>query len=313
MLAAKGRKLTKIYNGIKAVDSIDFEIQQGESFGFLGPNGAGKTTVVKMMYCFSPVTSGELRVLDMEVSQNPSQIKNLLGVVSQDNNLDPELSVEDNLILFASYFNIPRKTGQKRARELLEFMGISEKSDTLVENLSGGMKRRLVIARSLINHPRVLVLDEPTTGLDPHARHLVWDQLRMLKEKGLTIILTTHYLEEASVLCDRLVIMDKGKILEEGSPRELVLKHIGKEVVELGLPREAHIDPQDLKNRLGDCCLDYRREGNFLYLFTSTGQELIENLSLLNIPFSYQLLRPATLEDVFLKLTGRTINDQLDQ
>lgn len=312
MVAVKGKKLTKIYNGIKAVDSIDFEIQQGESFGFLGPNGAGKTTVVKMMYCFSPVTSGELRVLDMEVSKNPSQIKNLLGVVSQDNNLDPELSVEDNLILFASYFNIPRKTAQKRARELLEFMGISEKSDALVENLSGGMKRRLVIARSLINHPRVLVLDEPTTGLDPHARHLVWDQLRYLKEKGLTIILTTHYLEEASVLCDRLVIMDRGEILEEGSPRDLILKHIGKEVIELGLPQETPIDPQELKKRLGDCCHDYRREGNFLYLFTSNGQELLENLPLINIPFSYQLLRPATLEDVFLKLTGRTINGQPD-
>ncbi|RQD76519.1 MAG: ABC transporter ATP-binding protein [Candidatus Syntrophonatronum acetioxidans] len=312
MEAVKARKLTKIYNGIKAVDSIDFVIHQGESFGFLGPNGAGKTTVVKMMYCFSPVTSGELKVLDMEVSKYPAQIKNFLGVVSQDNNLDPELSVKDNLVLFASYFNLPRKTALKRAQELLEFMGIAEKSHVPVENLSGGMKRRLVIARSLINYPKILVLDEPTTGLDPHARHLVWDQLRLLKEKGLTIILTTHYLEEASVLCDRLVIMDRGEILEEGNPRDLVLKHIGREVVEVGLPPETSINPKNLQDRLGNCCQGFRREGNSLYLFTNFGQELIENLTLLNIPFSYQLLRPATLEDVFLKLTGRTINGQLE-
>lgn len=310
MEAVKARNLTKIYNGIKAVDSINFVIKQGESFGFLGPNGAGKTTLAKMMYCFSPVTSGELKILDMEVSKHPSQIKSLLGVVSQENNLDPELNVMENLILFASYFNIPWRDAKDRARELLEFMNITEKSQVPVENLSGGMKRRLVIARALMNDPQVLVLDEPTTGLDPHARHLVWDQLRALKERGLTIILTTHYLEEASVLCDRLIIMDRGRILEGGRPGDLILKHIGREVVELGLPQGVEVNPEDLIEKLGDCCEGFRQEGNTLYLFTLRGQELIEKLTVLKFPFSYQILRPSTLEDVFLKLTGRTMNGQ---
>lgn len=258
MDVVKAEYLTKYYGNDKAVDSINFQVVNGECFGLLGPNGAGKSTVVKMMYCFSPVTSGTLQVVGMNVMKNPVDIKKITGVVAQENNLDPELNVLENMIVYASYFNIPHKTAEGRARELLEFMGLSSKINTPVENLSGGMRRRLAIARSLINQPQILILDEPTTGLDPHARHLVWEQLQKLKKEGLTIILTTHYLEEASVLCDRLIIMNQGIIIEEGAPRELIVKHVEKEVVDIDT----------------------------------------------------QLLRPATLEDVFLKLTGGKLKNE---
>ena len=310
MVIVKAENLTKYYGNDKAVNSISFQVPKGECFGLLGPNGAGKTTVVKMMYCFSPVTSGILQVLGMNVMDNPVEIKKVTGVVAQENNLDPELNVLENLIVYAGYFNIPRKTAEARARELLDFMELTSKISAPVENLSGGMRRRLAVARSLINRPELLILDEPTTGLDPHARHMVWEQLQKLKKNGLTIILTTHYLEEASVLCDRLIVMDQGLIIEEGSPRELILKHVGREAVEIELTENFGDIPDALINKIKHLLRGYHLERGILYLFTNQGQELIAALSKLNDPSGYQLLRPATLEDVFLKLTGRKLKDE---
>jgi len=310
MEVVKAENLTKYYGNIRAVDSIHFQVFKGECFGLLGPNGAGKTTVVKMIYCFSPVSSGTLQVSGMNVMDSPVQIKKITGVVAQENNLDPDLNVHENMIVYAGYFNIPRKTAEVRARELLEFMDLSSKINTPVENLSGGMKRRLAVARSLINQPQLLILDEPTTGLDPHARHLVWEQLQKLKKDGLTIILTTHYLEEASVLCDRLIIMDQGIIIEEGAPRELILKHVGKEVVEIELAENLHDKSTSLVSEFQEHVSGYHLERGSLYLFTNKGQELISKLSHFNISTGYQLLRPATLEDVFLKLTGRKLKNE---
>lgn len=310
MEVVKAKSLTKYYGHEKAVDSINFQVQKGECFGLLGPNGAGKTTVVKMMYCFSPVTSGTLQVVGMNVMKNPVEIKKITGVVAQENNLDPELDVLENMIIYASYFNIHHKIAKGRAQELLEFMDLTSKIKTPVENLSGGMRRRLAIARSLINQPQLLILDEPTTGLDPHARHLVWEQLQKLKKDGLTIILTTHYLEEASVLCDRLIIMDQGIIIEEGAPRELILKHVGKEVVEIELGANLQDKSSSLVSELQEHIRGYHLERGSLYLFTNKGQELISKISHLNIITGYQMLRPATLEDVFLILTGRKLKNE---
>ncbi|UNC93018.1 ABC transporter ATP-binding protein [Candidatus Contubernalis alkaliaceticus] len=310
MNVVKAENLTKYYGNDKAVDSINFQVHKGECFGLLGPNGAGKTTVVKMMYCFSPVTSGILQILGMNVMKNPIEIKKITGVVAQENNLDPELHVLENMIVYASYFNIKRKIAESRARELLEFMDLSSKINTPVENLSGGMRRRLAIARSLINQPQLLVLDEPTTGLDPHARHLVWEQLQKLKKDGLTIILTTHYLEEASVLCDRLIIMDQGVIIEKGAPRELILKHVGKEVVEIELAENLQEKSSYLVSEFREHVRGYHLERGTLYLFTNKGQELLSKISHLNITTGYRLLRPATLEDVFLILTGRKLKNE---
>lgn len=250
--------LLKQYDGLIAVRNVNFSIRDRECFGFLGPNGAGKTSLVKMIYGFSPVTSGKLTVFGMDVKTNIRNIKRLLGVVSQENNLDLDLKVLQNLLVYASFFGIDLRLARERADELLEFFGLKEKAGEIVESLSGGMKRRLTIARALINKPDLLILDEPTTGLDPQARHMVWQRLRLLKEQGVTLILTTHYMEEASQLCDRLVIMNLGEILVEGSPQELVA--------------------------------DYTAE-------TSGQQDQREEE------------HPATLEDVFLKLTGRKLLD----
>ena len=250
--------LHKHYDGIIAVRNVNFKIRDRECFGFLGPNGAGKTSLVKMIYGFSPVTSGKLTVFGMDVKSNIRDIKRLLGVVSQDNNLDSDLKVIQNLLVYASFFGIEMRLARERAEELLEFFGLTEKTDQTVDSLSGGMKRRLTIARALINKPDLLILDEPTTGLDPQARHMVWQRLRFLKEQGVTLILTTHYMEEASQLCDRLVIMDMGEILVEGSPQKLVA--------------------------------DYIEE--------TSGQQIHDKKE-----------QPATLEDVFLKLTGRKLQD----
>jgi lipooligosaccharide transport system ATP-binding protein len=220
-------KLTKDYNSLRAVDSIDFEISEGECFGFLGPNGAGKTTAMGIIHCFMPPSSGTVEVFDIDVTENPSEIKSRLGVMPQDNNLDPDLTVYENLIVYARYFDIQKKVSSPLAWELLDFVEMKDKANVKIEKLSGGMKRRLLLARSLINNPDLIILDEPTTGLDPHSRHSVWDQLNHLKSKSITLILTTHYMEEAEKLCDRVAIMDSGKIVTIDTPSSLMNKYKG--------------------------------------------------------------------------------------
>jgi len=227
MITVSAIKLTKDYKSLRAVDNISFEISAGECFGFLGPNGAGKTTVMRMIYCFLPVTSGELKVLGLNVEEHPSEIKARIGVMPQDNNLDPDLSVYENLIVYARYFDIPKKVSSGLAWDLLDFVELREKANVNIKDLSGGMRQRLILARSLINKPDILILDEPTTGLDPHSRHAVWDKMDHLKSKGTTLILTTHYMEEAEKLCDRVAIMDLGKIVAIDSPINLIEIHGG--------------------------------------------------------------------------------------
>src|SRR3984885_8666769 len=234
-IVAEARSLVKKYGDKTVVDGIHFQIKRGECFGFLGPNGAGKTSTMKMMYCLSPVTSGELFVLNMDVTTRATEIKSRIGVVPQEDGLDTDFTVLENLLIYASYHNIPSEVAEKRARELLRFMRIDEKSTAPVDQLSGGMKRRLAIARGMINAPEMLFLDEPTTGLDPQARLLIWDNLRSLKTGGMSMVLTTHYMEEAEQICDRLVIMDEGRFLCEGRPADLIREHIGKEVVEFSV------------------------------------------------------------------------------
>jgi len=221
------RNLTKYYGSLKAVDNIEFEIEKGECFGFLGPNGAGKTTVMRIIYCFTPPSSGKVKVFDMDVTEQPSRIKARIGVMPQEDNLDPDLTVFENLVVYARYFNISKTESGSHARELLEFVGMTDKANVKIQDLSGGMKRRLVLARALINNPELLILDEPTTGLDPHSRHTVWEKLNYLKSVNTTLILTTHYMEEAEKLCDRVAIMDSGKIVTTDSPSRLMEIHKG--------------------------------------------------------------------------------------
>jgi lipooligosaccharide transport system ATP-binding protein len=219
--------LTKNYNGLRAIDRVDFAIRRGECFGFLGPNGAGKTTVMRIISCYLPVTDGSVRVFGMDVAEHPSEIKSRIGVMPQDINLDPDLNVLENLIVYARYFNISKKDGMRLARALLDFVELTEKAEAKIEQLSGGMKHRLLLARSLLNNPELLILDEPTTGLDPHSRRAVWDKLNHLKAKNTTLLLTTHYMEEAEQLCDRVAIMDTGRIVVIDAPRALMAAHGG--------------------------------------------------------------------------------------
>lgn len=296
------KNLRKSYGEVKAVKGIDFVIYPGQCFGILGPNGAGKTTTVAMLYCFLPVTEGQLEVFGLDVATSQRQIKMKLGIVPQENNLDQELTVLENLIIYASYFDIKKEIAKEKALELLSFFDLMEKKDVDVEQLSGGMKRRLALARGLINSPKMLILDEPTTGLDPEARHMIWQHLRLLKQQGLTIILTTHYLEEASQLCDHLFIIDQGEIIERGSPKSLIEKHIGRYVLELEIPLDKH---HFLLEEVDEYINGYQLLGGTLFLhLPSEGQSVSNKLQ--HYPYiSYQLLRPANLEDVFLKLTGK--------
>ncbi|EEG77160.1 ABC transporter ATP-binding protein [Dethiobacter alkaliphilus] len=300
--AVEAKQLQKYYGSLRAVDNIDFVISQGEYFGILGPNGAGKTTTVAMIYCFLPVDGGSLHVLNHNVEVDAREIKGKLGVVPQENNLDLELSVLENLIVYASYFGISRDKALPTALEQLKFFGLLAKKDVDVESLSGGMKRRLTIARAMMNKPEILILDEPTTGLDPEARHHIWQHLKSLKKNGLTLILTTHYLEEASQLCDRLIVMDGGKILEEGIPAELVNKHIGEQVIEAGLSPGLHTKLLALAD---EQIRGFMSIGETLYLHPKAEPEtLLEVIK--EFPAVETLVqRPANLEDVFLKLTGR--------
>jgi lipooligosaccharide transport system ATP-binding protein len=293
------RRLTKRYGDFEAVKGIDFEVCRQECFGFLGPNGAGKTTTMKMIHCASPVTSGELTVAGLDVMSHPREVKALLGVVSQNDNLDPDLSVRQNLVVYARYFDIPRSVALRRADELLELFQLSDRADATVHELSGGMKRRLVIARGLLNEPDVLILDEPTTGLDPQARHLVWQKVSYLKQTGTTLLLTTHYMDEAARLCDRLVIMHHGQILAEGSPAELIERHAGPEVLELHVgPAERQRVRQALAGDGAGCASIEVEDGLFIFCPDATALR-----ARLHIDRDY-IQRAATLEDVFLRLTG---------
>lgn len=298
--------LVKEYNGKRAVNRVNFAVKSRECFGLLGPNGAGKTSTVKMIYCFSPVTAGQLTVLGMDVNKQPRQIKKRIGVVPQDNNLDPDLTVLENLLVYAGFFYIPRRQAYPRSEELLEFFGLLGQRNDKVDTVSGGMKRRLTIARALINSPEILILDEPTTGLDPQARHLVWQRLRRLKEQGVTLLLTTHYMDEAAQLCDRLVIIDNGNILEEGTPQALVKEHIGNEVLEIG--RGGDLLDEILETG-GDNAKRHKLVGDTLFIYPSDGQVLMDLLRPLSRRFSRLALRHATLEDVFLKLAGRGLEE----
>jgi len=300
------RNLRKTFASFTAVDGIDFEVRAGEAFGFLGPNGAGKTSTMKMIACASPVTGGELRVFGKDPRTEASAIKARLGVVPQADNLDLELTVRENLLMYARYFDIPSRTARARTEELLAFVQLSERSDSQVEPLSGGMKRRLTIARALVNEPDLILLDEPTTGLDPQARHLIWERLYRLKKDGATLLLTTHYMDEAEQLCDRLIVMDKGRIVAEGSPRELIERYVTREVLELRLSDDAS---ESVKQRLGALAKHVEFLPERLQLHADDGEQVLEQVHALGVPIERALVRRATLEDVFLRLTGRTLVD----
>jgi lipooligosaccharide transport system ATP-binding protein len=299
----KAEKLTKKYNHFTAVDHIDFEVYKGECVGFLGPNGAGKTTTVRMIYCFSPVTEGSLSVAGMNVSTQSREIKKMVGVAPQEDNLDPDFTVAQNLQVYARYFNIPKVEALKRASELLNFFHLDEKSDKSIPELSTGMKRRLIIARALINEPQILLLDEPTTGLDPQGRHIVWDEIRSLVKQGVTIILTTHYMEEASALCHRVLIIDNGKIIETGVPHELVRKHVGEDVLELAYNK---IILKKLKEELPEAHIE--TFGDQIRVFINQPHGVFERV-VKKFPGVNMSIRNANLEDVFLKLAGRKLKE----
>ena len=294
------RDLVKRYGDLTAVDGISFSVRRGECVGLLGPNGAGKTTTIRMINCVSPVTSGELLIDWMRVQDRPRRIKSILGVVPQDDNLDPDLTVRQNLRVYARYFNLPNAVANERIDEALTLFQLTEKQHDRIEELSGGLKRRLTIARGLLNSPKILVLDEPTTGLDPQARHLVWQKLRMLRAQGVTMLLTTHYMDEAARLCDRILIIDHGKVISEGTPDELIAEHAGKDVMEV------HLGDNDaapvMKELLSHDSLDVERYDDILYVFLrgdSFDAKAIEDHA------ERVVFRRANLEDVFLKLTGR--------
>ena len=299
--------LTKRFGGFVAVDGIDFSIQPGEAFGFLGPNGAGKSSTMRMIGCVSPLSGGTLRVLGMDPAHDGPQIRGRLGVVPQEDNLDTELTVWDNLMIYGRYFDLPRAEIRKRAAELLEFVQLSDRRDSRVDPLSGGMKRRLTIARALINQPEVLLLDEPTTGLDPQARHMLWERLYRLKQNGVTLVLTTHYMDEAEQLCDRLVIMDDGRIVAEGAPRALVATHATREVVELRFARASEQD--DALARVRTMASRVEPVADRLLVYTDDGDRTAAVIARDGIGAASVLVRRASLEDVFLILTGRTLEE----
>ena len=302
------RGLTKRFGEFTAVNAIDFDVHVGEAFGFLGPNGAGKTSTMRMIACASPVTSGELTVIGMDPRRNAPQIKARLGVVPQLDNLDAELTVRENLEMYARYFDIPDAVARARADELLDFVQLSERATDQVEPLSGGMKRRLTIARSLINEPELIILDEPTTGLDPQARHTVWDRLFRLKQRGVTLILTTHYMDEAEQLCDRLVVMDKAKIVAEGSPLDLIDRYSTREVVELRFGVDQQ--PEHVAARMDGLVHRLEALPDRLLLYTDDGDTAASRVHEIGLQPESVLVRRSTLEDVFLHLTGRTLVDE---
>jgi lipooligosaccharide transport system ATP-binding protein len=302
-LVARGLK--KSYSGFEAVKGVDFRVSGGECFGFLGPNGAGKTTTMKMIYGAVIPTGGELAVAGLDVYHHEREIKRRIGVVPQENNLDDELKVEENLLIYGRYYDLPKKLVLRRAEELLDFVQLSEKVDARVEQLSGGMKRRLLIARALINDPEIVVLDEPTTGLDPQARHLVWDRLRALTAEGKTLVLTTHYMEEAARLCDRLVIMEGGRIIAGGTPKELIEEHVSPQVLEF---RAGHDAIEALLPAVESAAEAVERTGDEILLaYTEDADALLDEVRNSGVDVENTVYRQAGLEDVFLRLTGRSL------
>ena len=300
------RGLVKRFGELVAVDAVDFDLKRGEAFGFLGPNGAGKTSTMRMIGCVSPVTDGTLRVLGLDPAKDGVEIRGRLGVVPQEDSLDLELTVRENIVVYGRYFGLPRSVLRQRADELLEFVELSDRADDRVEPLSGGMKRRLTIARSLINEPEVLLLDEPTTGLDPQARHVVWDRLYRLKRRGVTLLLTTHYMDEAEQLCDRLVVMDKGRIVAEGSPRELIERYSTREVVELRFADD-NGGPDDLGYWTDGLVTRVEPLPDRVLLYTDSGDAAAHGIHERGLVPDSVLVRRSTLEDVFLHLTGRSL------
>jgi lipooligosaccharide transport system ATP-binding protein len=295
------RDLTKRFGEFEAVRGVEFDVRERECFGFLGPNGAGKTTTMRMISCTSPPTSGELSVLGLPSSRG-RDIRRRMGVVPQENNLDEEVTVVENLLIYARYFDITRLEARSAAEELLHFVALQDKRDWRIDRLSGGMKRRLLIARALVNEPDLLILDEPTTGLDPQARHLVWEKLRSLKRQGVTLVLTTHYMDEAAQLCDRLVIMHEGRILVEGSPRELVARETSPQVIEVFEPDEGAA--RGLRD-LAELAERVERLADRWLFYTAEGDALLAKVRDVVPDPGAVWLRGATLEDVFLQLTGR--------
>ena len=296
--------LTKIYKELAAVDGIDFEVAPGESFGLLGPNGAGKSTTMRMVGAVSTRTGGELSILGLDPDESGPEIRAQLGVVPQQDNLDMELKVRENLLVYGRYFGLPRAQVAARADELLQFAQLEEKAKAKVDDLSGGMKRRLTIARALINDPRILLLDEPTTGLDPQARHILWDRLFRLKEQGTTLVLTTHYMDEAEQLCDRLVVVDKGRIMAEGSPASLIREHSSREVLEVRFGSDRNAGAAEQLAGIGD-----RLEvlPDRILVYSANGEAALQAVTERGLQPITSLVRRSSLEDVFLRLTGRSL------
>jgi lipooligosaccharide transport system ATP-binding protein len=300
------RKLVKRFGEFTAVDGIDVEVERGESFGFLGPNGAGKSSTMRMIGCVSPVTDGELRIFGLDPATHGKQIRARIGVVPQADQLDEQLTVEDNLVLYGRYFDLPRAVCRQRTKELLDFVQLGDRAKSRIEPLSGGMKRRVTIARSLINEPELVLLDEPTTGLDPQARHVLWDRLYRLKQRGVTLVLTTHYMDEAEQLCDRLVVMDDGRIVAEGSPRSLIETHSTREVLELRYPAGTNESRAPEVEGIGD-----RSEllPDRVLVYADDGEAALAEVHARGSRPESSLVRRSSLEDVFLRLTGRSLAD----
>lgn len=300
------RRLTKRYGTLEAVRGIDFEVPRGSVYGFLGPNGAGKTSTMRMIYGISPVSGGDLEVLGLPVATHGREVKRRIGVVPQESNLDSDMTVRENLLVHGRFFDITGEALRARIVKMLAYVQLSEKMHMRVDQLSGGMKRRLLIARALMNDPELLILDEPTTGLDPQSRSLLWERIRALRRAGKTVLLSTHYMDEAEKLCDTLVIIDGGRIIERGAPRALITQHVGREVVELTMP-QAH--DATIIAHVGVAARAAERVGDSLHLFGDQGDRLLEAVLETGVKPEAHLVRRATLEDVFLKLTGRRLND----
>ena len=302
----EARGLVKRFGSFTAVDGIDVSVRRGEAFGFLGPNGAGKSSTMRMIGCVSPPTDGELRILGMDPHRDGPAIRGRLGVCPQLDNLDIELTVRENLTTYARFFGVPRRVARRRADELLDFVQLAERADSKVEPLSGGMKRRLTIARALVNEPEIVLLDEPTTGLDPQARHLVWERLFRLKQQGATLVLTTHYMDEAEQLCDRLVVMDGGRIVAEGSPHDLIDRYSTREVVELRFAAESQ---EPFAEKLAGAADRVEVLPDRILLYVADGDAAVAEVTRRALSPASVLVRRSGLEDVFLNLTGRTLVD----
>jgi lipooligosaccharide transport system ATP-binding protein len=300
--AISAEHLRKTFGELVAVDDLSFSVISGECFGILGPNGAGKTSTIRMVYGFSPPTGGTLRVFGLDITRHARTVKARIGVCQQENNLDPELTVLQNLLVFARYFNLPAALAKQRSSELLKFMALDHRENSRAVDLSGGMVRRIVMARALLNRPELLILDEPTTGLDPQSRHQVWERLEELRANGLTVLLTTHYMEEASRLCDRLIIMDGGRLLVEGKPADLIRRHVGRHVLEVADPAAG------LAEFLSERGADYESFGHRLIVYIEDGSDLYRDISG-QFCAGGCTMRMATLEDVFLRLTGRELRE----